>query len=69
MALAVTITAPDGSQTAKTFEVSETSKVSACIPIANPQLWWPNGYGAQPLYEVKVEVKAEKPQVSASTQP
>lgn len=20
------------------------------IPVANPELWWPNGYGAQPLY-------------------
>jgi beta-mannosidase len=56
--LAVTITAPDGSHAEKTFEVSETLKVSARIPIANPQLWWPNGYGEQPLYEVKVEVKA-----------
>jgi len=24
------------------------------IVIKNPQLWWPNGYGAQPLYNVKV---------------
>ena len=58
LALVVTIMAPDGSHTAKTFEVSETSKVSARIPIANPELWWPNGYGAQPLYEVMVEVIA-----------
>ncbi len=34
LALAVTITAPDGSAIEKTFEVSETSKVF--IPIANP---------------------------------
>jgi beta-mannosidase len=66
LALAVTITAPDGSSIEKTveraFEVSKTSKVS--IPISDPQLWWPNGYGAQPLYEVKVELRAES---SAST--
>jgi beta-mannosidase len=72
LALAVTITAPDGSHAEKTFEVSETSKVSARIPIPNPQLWWPNGYGEQPLYEVKVEVKAAtkaelEPSVSALT--
>ncbi|HOC22378.1 MAG TPA: glycoside hydrolase family 2 protein [Anaerolineae bacterium] len=24
------------------------------LPVANPQLWWPNGYGAQPLYRVEV---------------
>ncbi|NLF38736.1 glycoside hydrolase family 2 protein [bacterium] len=31
---------------------------SAHVPlkIANPELWWPNGLGAQPLYEVIVEV-------------
>ncbi len=68
LALVVTVTAPDGSTIEKTFEVSgepkvcTTSKVS--IPIPNPQLWWPNGYGAQPLYEVRVEVRAEN---SAST--
>ncbi|MBO7727586.1 MAG: glycoside hydrolase family 2 protein [Oscillospiraceae bacterium] len=24
------------------------------IPIENPQLWWPAGFGAQPLYRIKV---------------
>ena len=28
------------------------------IEIKNPQLWWPNGYGQQPLYTVCVEVLA-----------
>lgn len=27
------------------------------IRIENPELWWPNGYGAQPLYTVTVEIK------------
>lgn len=27
------------------------------IPIRRPQLWWPNGLGEQPLYEVSVVVK------------
>ncbi len=26
------------------------------VPIRQPQLWWPNGQGAQPLYSLKVEV-------------
>jgi beta-mannosidase len=26
------------------------------IPVAHPQLWWPNGHGAQPLYLLEVEV-------------
>lgn len=27
--------------------------VNVELTISEPQLWWPNGYGAQPLYEVK----------------
>jgi beta-mannosidase len=26
------------------------------VGIPNPQLWWPNGYGAQPLYRTSVEL-------------
>jgi len=29
------------------------------IPIEQPQLWWPNGYGDQPLYKVEVSLLAE----------
>ena len=25
------------------------------IGIENPKLWWPNGYGAQPLYDIEIE--------------
>lgn len=45
LALQVSVTAPDG----KTF----TSE-GGDIVIDEPQLWWPNGYGAQPLYSVRV---------------
>jgi len=27
----------------------------ASLSIQNPKLWWPNGYGAQPLYTCKIE--------------
>ena len=27
------------------------------VEIPNPQLWWPNGYGAQPLYDVEITLK------------
>ncbi|MDP3721330.1 MAG: glycoside hydrolase family 2 protein, partial [Anaerolineaceae bacterium] len=53
---------PDG-------EVSETSasvtnnKASLSIEVSNPQLWWPNGYGAQPLYKVSVEVTQDSMQL------
>lgn len=29
------------------------------LKITNPQLWWPNGLGAQPLYQVEVELLEE----------
>lgn len=34
-----------------------------CI-IDNPKLWWPNGYGAQPLYTVTVTVSKEGTEIS-----
>ncbi len=43
----VTVTSPGG----QTY----TGKGGKCrIVITEPQLWWPAGYGEQPLYEVKV---------------
>ncbi len=26
------------------------------MPIPRPELWWPNGYGGQPLYQVEVSL-------------
>ncbi len=54
------ITAPDGVN-----KISENS-VDLCgkeheifhIEIDNPRLWWPNGYGPQPLYHVKVSLES-----------
>lgn len=34
------------------------NKLSIPVNIEHPQLWWPNGYGAQPLYEFSVKVNA-----------
>lgn len=42
------VTAPDG----QTFAADERGMVT----IENPQLWWPRGYGEQPLYAVKVSL-------------
>ena len=56
LVLAVTITAPEAQVMAAQTPVADGRR-SLTIPIEKPQLWWPNGYGAQPLYEVKVEVR------------
>jgi beta-mannosidase len=52
----VTVTAPCGS-------VFKTESGSCCevkpIIIDKPELWWPNGYGSQPLYTVRVALKSD----------
>lgn len=47
------MTSPDG----QVFEASSTLKDGQArleVLVKNPQLWWPNGYGSQPLYTVEV---------------
>ena len=46
------ITAPDG--TVITSKLHPDDGESHAIDIPNPQLWWPRGYGGQPLYTVEV---------------
>ncbi|MDE7222641.1 MAG: glycoside hydrolase family 2 protein, partial [Acetatifactor sp.] len=41
----VTVTGPDGTVYGQSPD--------GTITIVRPQLWWPNGYGEQPLYDVK----------------
>lgn len=32
-------------------------KTAFCIRVTDPQLWWPRGYGDQPLYVIRVSLK------------
>ena len=48
------VTSPDG----KTYVLDHQTAETAQIVIEDPQLWWPAGYGDQPLYTVKVTVYA-----------
>jgi beta-mannosidase len=58
--VSLTVTSPSGER----FE-SEATLISSgglhsaklTVEIPNPQLWWPNGYGAQPLHEVEVTLQ------------
>ena len=34
--------------------------VRTSLTIRNPKLWWPNGYGAQPLYDLTVRVAGDE---------
>lgn len=53
----VTVTSPDGSKETRTFAANGDSSFD--MTINNPKLWWPNGYGQQPLYSVEVVLKDE----------
>ena len=52
----VRVTGPDGKQ----WQLSGAAEgAEAQIIIDNPMLWWPNGYGEQPLYQVEAELKKD----------
>ena len=46
--LRITVTSPRGKE--------YLQQADGSILIEDPQLWWPNGYGEQPLYTVKAEL-------------
>lgn len=55
--ITVTLTHPDGKvDTQEIRSVSSTGKCS--FAVAKPSLWWPNGYGDQPLYTVEAVLKS-----------
>lgn len=56
----VQVTAPDG-----TVVTAVDSPKN--VEIANPQLWWPNGIGEQPLYEVSVTLYKDGKEVDVWT--
>ncbi len=37
--------------------VGDGGKASLKLALANPDLWWPNGMGKQPLYDLEVELR------------
>lgn len=48
----VRITDPQG-------ETTVYPGISRSVTITEPELWWPNGYGEQPLYQVEVVLNAD----------
>jgi beta-mannosidase len=55
----VQITAPDGATYRKSVQSETGNELEVEVPIPEPQLWWPNGYGEQPLYQVEVSLMAK----------
>ena len=54
----VNITTPQGERLEGTAKADQ-GVVEVEVPVPDPQLWWPNGYGAQPLYQVEVILVSE----------
>ena len=50
------LVAPDGQVFETSTEIGFNHGSRLEVLIDAPQLWWPNGYGAQPLYQVSVEL-------------
>ncbi len=44
------------------------NKVRIPFQINNPQLWWPQGYGEQPLYEIEAKVSCKEYQDQVTTE-
>ena len=53
---ALQVTGPDGRMLSTTIERFNTREVTLRLEVENPQLWWCNGLGAQPLYQVQVQL-------------
>ena len=52
----LTLVAPDGTVLEKNAALSLDNETQLQVTVADPQLWYPNGYGEQPLYQVSVEL-------------
>jgi beta-mannosidase len=51
------VTSPRGEVFEKDVALLIQSEAVISLQIPHPELWWPNGYGGQPLYEVEVTLR------------
>ena len=65
LSVTMTLVAPDGSQ--RTTRVEVADKTVASIGVDDPQLWWPNGYGKQDLYQLQVTLENGKSTLDSRT--
>lgn len=52
----VLVTAPDGQK----YETALSAEGEGQLVIEDPELWWPNGLGDQPLYQVEAQLLYER---------
>lgn len=51
------LVAPDGQVLETSGVVTPDNASTLRVNIPTPHIWWPNGYGAQPLYQASVELR------------
>ncbi len=56
VAAKVRIMAPNGEIIEQEAAIALWGDAVVKVPIPNPELWWPNGYGGQPLYQVEISL-------------
>ncbi|MFN8470977.1 MAG: glycoside hydrolase family 2 protein [Anaerolineae bacterium] len=54
LSVRVRVSTPLGEILEESAPLGDGSEARISVDIPNPQLWWPNGYGARPLYQVEV---------------
>lgn len=66
--VACVLTSPAGEETAAAREEIALQGRFQCwrasLPVENPALWWPNGYGEQPLYAFRLTLTGQDGRVS-----
>ncbi|MFG2737713.1 glycoside hydrolase family 2 protein [Streptomyces harbinensis] len=53
-ATALTLTATVAGRTVRTVVPADTATATVTVEVPDPDLWWPAGYGDQPLYDLRV---------------
>jgi beta-mannosidase len=61
----VRLVAPDRKHVQEVVEPVDGKHATIALAVDDPQLWWPNGYGAQPLYAVEVLLEQAGERVDA----
>lgn len=56
LAARLTLVSPQGKTQSVSQPEIEDESTTLALAVLDPQLWWPNGYGKQPLYRVLVEL-------------
>ncbi|MDR1306579.1 MAG: hypothetical protein LBK74_03265 [Treponema sp.] len=50
---------PEGGELGSFEAPFANGKAQGSVPVNGPRLWWPRGYGGQPLYTIEVELRRE----------